>query len=154
MGVRTEIAHTLAARTPVDHQPRKLLVEGHRKYGVGLVVSIADVESRVELLDPVVLELQCFDLGADHRPLHLRGGGDHLPGAGMQARDIGEIRRQPAAQAFGFADIDDPATGIPESVDARLQGYGSGCRAIRRGIGHGVRLVRLVSGGSGSSDRG
>ena len=84
VGVRTEVAHPLAAGPAVDVQPGELLPDRHREHGVGLVVAVADVEPRVELLDPVVLELERLDLGAHHRPLHPGGGRDHLPGARMQ----------------------------------------------------------------------
>src|SRR6185312_8155567 len=63
--VRPEIADTFATRPAVDHQPGKLLVEGDREHRIGLVVAVADVESRVELLDPVVFQLQCLDLGVN-----------------------------------------------------------------------------------------
>ena len=134
--VRSEVAHTFAARAAIDHQPRELLVEGHRKHRIGLVVAVADVEPRIEFLDPVVLELQCLNFGADHRPLHFRGGGHHLAGAGMQAGDIGEVRRQPAAQALGLPDVDHPAADIPETVDAGFDRDGTRRRAVRRRIGH------------------
>ncbi len=137
--VRSEVAHTFATWAAINHQPRELLVECHRKHRIGLVVAVADVEPRIELLDPVVLELQCLNLGADHRPLHLCGGGHHLAGAGMQAGDIGEVRRQPAAQALGLPDVDHPAAGIPETVDAGFDRDGPRRRAVRRGIGHGVQ---------------
>ena len=71
MGVRAEVADALAPGAAIDVQPRELLVQRHREHRVGLVVAVADVEPRIELLDPVVLELQRLDLGADHRPLDL-----------------------------------------------------------------------------------
>ncbi len=89
--VRTEVAHPLAAWSPVDRQPRELLVEGDRENRIGLVVPVADVESRIELLDPVVFQLQGLHLGGHHRPLDVRRGGDHLTSPRMQARDISEI---------------------------------------------------------------
>ena len=138
MRVRPEIAHTLAPRAAIDHQPGELLVEGDRQHRIGLVVAVADVEPRVELLDPVVFQLQRLDLGVDHRPLDLGGGGHHLPGARVQARDVGEVRRQPAAQALGLADVDHSSVLIPESVDARLDRDGPGSGAVSRGIRHGV----------------
>ena len=136
-----EIAHALAPRTAIDHQPRKLLVEGDGQHRIGLVVAVADVEARIELLDPVVFQLQRLDLGVDHRPLDLGRGGHHLPGPRMQVRDVGEVRRQPATQALGLADVDDSPMRIPESVDARLDRDGPGRGAIRRGIWHVSRLV-------------
>ena len=70
VGVGAEVADALAAGAAVDVQPGELLADRHREHGVGLVVAVADVEPRVELLDPVVLELERLDLGAHHRPLH------------------------------------------------------------------------------------
>ena len=138
MRVGPEVADTLSAWAPIDHQPGVLLVERDREHRVGLVVAVADVEPRVELLDPVVFQLQRLDLGVDHRPLHLGGGGHHLPSARMQARDIGEVRGQSAAQALGLADVDDSSVLIPEPVHAGLDRDGPGSGAVGRGISHGV----------------
>ncbi len=134
--VRAEVPNPLAARPPVDTQPRELLVERHREHRIGLVVPVADVESRIELLDPVVFELQGLDLCGHHRPLDFGRGGDHLSGPGVQARDIREIRCQAAAQALGLADVNDPPVGVRESVHARLEGYRPRGRSVRRGIRH------------------
>ena len=146
VGVRTEVAHAFAARTAVDGEPGEFLIECHRQHRVGLVIAVTHVEPGIELLDPVVLELQRLDFGGDHRPLDLGRGGDHLPGPGVQAGDIGEIRRQATPQTLGLAHVDDPAVHIGEPVDTRFDGNGSGRRAIRRGIGHPLRLVRPVAG--------
>ncbi len=89
--IRPEIAHTLAAWAAVDHQPGELFVEGDGQHRIGLVVAVADIEARIELLDPVVFQLQCLDFGVDHRPLDLGRGGHHLPGSRMQVGDIGEV---------------------------------------------------------------
>ncbi|CKS13558.1 Uncharacterised protein [Mycobacterium tuberculosis] len=78
--VRPEIAHTLAPRTAIDHQPGKFLAQGDRQHRVGLVVAVADVESRIELLDPGVFQLQCLNLGPHDRPFDLGRGGHQLPG--------------------------------------------------------------------------
>src|SRR3984893_6534050 len=142
MRVWPEIAHAFSAWAAIDHQPREFLVEGDGQHGVGLVVAVADVESGVELLDPVVFQLQRLDLGVDHRPLHLGGGGDHLPGPRVQAGDVSEVGGQPAAQAHGLADIDHPSVLVPESVYAGLDRDGPGRGAVSRGIRHPSRLVR------------
>ena len=139
MGVGAEVADPLAARSPVDHQPGVFLVEGDGQHRIGLVVAIADVEPRVELLDPVVFELQGFHLGGHHGPLDLGRGGDHLPGAGVQPGDVGEVGRQAGTQALGFAHVDDPTMRIGEAVDPGLDGDGPGRRSVRGGIGHGSK---------------
>jgi hypothetical protein len=59
----------------------------------------------------------------------------------LQIRDVGEVRRQPAAQALGLADVDDSSVRIPESVHAGLDRDGPGRGAIRCGIWHVSRLV-------------
>ncbi len=141
MRVRPEVAHPLAPRPAVDEQPGEFLVERDGQHRVGLVVAVTDVEARIEFLDPVVLELQRLDLGVDDGPLHLGGGGDHLPGARVQTRDIGEVRREAAAQALGLADVDDPAVLIGEPVDTRLDRDGSRGGAVGRRIRHCSSLV-------------
>ena len=91
MRVRPEITHALAPRAAIDHQPGKFLVDRDCQHRVGLVVAVADVEARIEFLDPVVFQLQRLDLGVDHRPLDVGRGGHHLPGPRVQARDVGEV---------------------------------------------------------------
>lgn len=71
---------SLAPRTAIDHQPGKFLAQGDRQHRVGLVVAVADVESRIELLDPSVFQLQCLNLGPHDRPFDLGRGGHQLPG--------------------------------------------------------------------------
>jgi hypothetical protein len=116
VGVGPEVADALLLRPAHHLQPRVLLVEGDREARVALVVAVPDVEPRVELLDPVVLELEGLDLGADDGPVDARRRGDHLAGARVQARDVGEVAVQPLAEALGLADVDDPAAGVAESV--------------------------------------
>ena len=69
VGVGPEVADALLLRPAHHLQPRELLVQRDREARVALVVAVADVEPRVELLDPVVLELEGLDLGADDGPV-------------------------------------------------------------------------------------
>ena len=138
--VRPEIPHPLAAGSAIDHQPRELLVQRHREHRVRLVVAVADVEPRIELLDPVVFQLQRLDFGVHHRPLDAARGHHHLARPRRQAGDVGEIGRQPAAQALGLADIDHPTMRIQEPVDTGLDGNRSGRRPVRRWIGHAIQV--------------
>ena len=64
-----EVAGALALGAAHDLHPRELLAHRHGEERVGLVVAVLDVEPRVELLDPGVLQLQGLDLGGDHGPL-------------------------------------------------------------------------------------
>ena len=84
VGVGTEVADALPLGAAHHLQPRVLLVEGDGQAGVALVVAVADVEARVELLDPGVFQLQGLDLGGDHRPLDRGGRRDHRLGPRMQ----------------------------------------------------------------------
>ena len=120
VAVRAEVAGALALRTAADHHPGELVADGHRQPRVGLVVAVLHVEPRVELLDPGVLQLERLDLGLHDRPLDAGGGRHHRGRAGVQVADVLEVRRQPGAQVLRLADVDDPALGVPEPVDARL----------------------------------
>ena len=119
MGVGAEVADALLLRAAPDHDPRELLGQRDRQPRVGLVVAVLHVEARVELLDPGVLQLQRLDLGADDGPLDRGRGGHHRRGARVQVGEVLEVRRQPGAQVLGLADVDDPAAGVAEPVDAR-----------------------------------
>ncbi len=139
VAVRAEVPHALALGAAHHLQPGVLLVQGDRERGIGLVVAVADVEPRVELLDPGVLELQRLDLGADDRPLDARGRRDHLPGALVQVAEVGEVGVQPLAQALRLADVDDPAALIAELVDPRFERDRARRGPVGRGIGHAIR---------------
>src|SRR4029079_1439775 len=89
-----------------------------------------------ELLDPAVLQLQRLDLGVDRRPLHPGRRRDHRGCAGVEVADVLEVRRQPGTEVLRLADVDHPATGVTELVDARLGGDLAGLRAVRRRVGH------------------
>ena len=77
MRVRAEVAGALSLRPTADHHSRKLLGQGDSQPGIRLVVPVLDVEARIELLDPGVLQLQRLDLVLDHGPIDLGGSSDH-----------------------------------------------------------------------------
>ena len=136
VGVRPEVPDALAVRAAHHLQPRVLLAEGDGEFRVGLVVPVPHVEPRVELLDPVVFQLQRLDLGGHHRPLDAGRAGHHLRGPRVQRTEVGEVRVQPLPQALGLADVDDPVAGIAEAVDAgRVRNRARG-GAVESGIRH------------------
>ena len=118
MGIRTEVSRPLALGSAHHLGAGELLTQGDREVGVGLVVAVLDVEARVELLDPGVLQLQRLDLVGHDGPLDAGTGRDHRSGARVKRREILEVGREPRAQRLGLADVDDPAIGITEAVDA------------------------------------
>ena len=120
VAVGPEVAGALLLGTPADHHPRELVADRDREPGVGLVVAVLDVEPRVELLDPGVLQLERLDLGRDDGPLDAGGGRHHRGGALVQVADVLEVRREPGPEVLGLADVDDPALGVAEPVDAGL----------------------------------
>ena len=138
--VRAEVADALLLRPAHHLQPRELLVQRHGQAGIALVVAVADVEPRVELLDPAVLQLQRLDLGADDGPLDACRAGDHRLGPRVQVGEVLEVRRQPGAQAARLADVDDPAVLVAEAVDARLLRDRSRRGTVRRRVSHPATL--------------
>src|ERR1019366_3069852 len=112
-------------RAAHHHDPRVFLVHGHGQVGIALVVPVPDVEPRVELLDPGVLQLQRLDLGRDDRPVNAGGRAQHRLGARVQAGEIGEVGTQPGPEALGLADVNDPAAFVAEPVDAGGLGNGA-----------------------------
>src|SRR6202012_3623552 len=102
----------------------------------GLVVAVLDVEPRVELLDPGVLQLESLDLGVDRRPLHAGGRGDHQLGPRGRRGVVGEVLVEPPPQRLGLADVDDPAALVAEPVDPRFLGDLPRLRAVTIRIGH------------------
>ena len=111
------VANPLAFGAAHHLQPRVVLVHGDGQARVALVVAVLDVEPRVELLDPGILELKSLHLVRDDGPVDRRRGGDHGLGPRVQRGQILEVRAQPGAQALGLADIDDPPLRVLEPVD-------------------------------------
>ena len=109
MRVRAEVPGAAPLGAAHHHHPGVLLVERDREVGVALVVPVADVEPRVELLDPGVLQLERLDLGAHHGPVHPGGRPQHGLGPRVQAGEVGEVGVQPGPQVLRLADVDDPA---------------------------------------------
>ena len=71
----------------------------------------------------------------------LAGAGEALAGGEAEEREPEALVKSfaapeaPAPDLIG-ADVDHPAVRVPEPVDARGVGYGSGCRSVGRGFGH------------------
>jgi hypothetical protein len=116
--VRAEVADPAAARAAHHHDPGILLVHGDGEVGIALVVPVPDIEPGIELLDPGVFELKRLDLGADDRPLHPGGRGEHRLGARVQAEEVREVGVEPGPQVLGFPHVDDSAALVAKSVDA------------------------------------
>ncbi len=151
---RAEVLGVLALVPAHDLRARVGLPHGDREVRVGLVVAEDDVEARVVLLDPGVLQLQRLQLGAHHGPLDRAGGVHHRVGLGRQPRGVGEVGVQPGAQHLGLADVDDPPDLVAEAVDAGIQrdvpGLGSValrvCHVYAFGVYSAVFTRRWVSG--------
>ena len=141
VGEGAEIASALALCATHHLGARKLLPEGDGEIGVGLVVAILDVEARIELLDPRILQLQRFDLGAHDGPLDARAGAHHLLGSRMQSGRVLEVGRQARSQGLGLPDIDDPTDVVPEAIHARIDRDLARRRAIRARSGHSFTLM-------------
>ncbi len=89
--VRAEVTDAAALGATHDLDPRELLVHQHGEVGIALVVAVADVEPRVELLDPGVLELERLYLGAHHRPVDPGRRQQHRLGTRVQAGEVSEV---------------------------------------------------------------
>ena len=141
-GVRVgaEVPGALALGAAHDLGPRVLLAQGHREVRVGLVVAVLDVEPRVELLDPRVLELERLDLGADDGPLDAGPGAHHGRGAVVQGGDVLEVGGQPLPQVLGLADVDDPPVLVAEPVDPGVGRDLPRSRTVRRRVSHAATL--------------
>src|SRR5690606_6289436 len=153
VGVRAEVAHPLALGAAHHLQPGVLLVEGDGQVRVRLVVAVADVEARVVLLDPGVLQLQRLDLGGHGDPVHRGGGGDHLLGARVQRPDVAEVGVQAVTQALRLADVDHPTRLVAEPVDPGRVRDGARGGAVGRRVWHVASLVRARLPGSARQAR-
>ena len=134
--VRPQVAGPPAVLLPRDPHPRELLGDRDRQVGVGLVVAEDHVEAGRVLLDPRILQRQCFDLGADHDPFDALRRVDHLPDARRERTGVLEVARQARPQALRLADVEDAPLAVDEAVDARVGGDRAGGRPVARGVRH------------------
>jgi hypothetical protein len=107
-----------------------LLVEGHGKERIALVVAQTDVEAGPMLLDERELENQRFHFVANRHPLDRLGGGHHLGRAGMEQRRVLEVVRQALAQTRRLAHVDHAAVRVLELVRARSIGNARAGRSL------------------------
>ena len=120
MRIGTEIACPRTLGCTRDESPREFIAQGDGEIGVGLVVSIAHVESRVVFLDPRVLELERLHLAADDGPVDV---GRHLHERARprgQRSQIGEVGAQARSEGLRLAYVDDTALGVAEAIDPGL----------------------------------
>ncbi len=152
VAVGAEVLGALALGPAAHHHPRELVADRDRQPGVGLVVAVLDVEARVELLDPGVLQLERLDLGAHDRPLDAGPARHHRGGALVEAGRVLEVRRQPGPQVLGLADVDHPTARVAEPVDPRLRGdrprRGPVVGPTGRGSGHAATLRSAADAGA------
>ena len=146
MRVGAEVPDAFSFRTAHHHGTRDVIGHRHREVGVALVVAVLHVEPRVELLDPVVFELECFDLGSDDGPVDATCAAHHRLGARVQRSDVGEVGVQPRTQVLRFADVDDPILRIAKPIDARRFGNRARRGPITRGVYHGVQPTEGADG--------
>ena len=122
-GVRSEVASLAAPRTPVEREPRKLLVRREVDVGVALVIAQQDVVARPELLDEVVLQQQGLALGVGHRDLDAGDLADQCLRLDAEP-GLAEVARHALLQVARLADIEHLAARIQHAIDTRPGGEG------------------------------
>ena len=128
LGVGTEVPGVMALAAARDPYARHLLADRDRQIRVGLVVTQLDVEARLELLDPRVLQRERLQFGADHGPFQAAGGEHHGLRARVQQVQRLEVVAQAVAQVLGLAYVDDTALAVAPFVDAGFGGDVTGFR--------------------------
>ena len=114
---RTEIISLPVARAAMLGDLRRGMIAGEQNIGKRFVVAHQDVEARLHLLDEIRLEKKRLGLGPGRDEDHRRGQRDHPRDAsGMAGRP--RIARDPLADAFCLADIENFAVGGDHAVDA------------------------------------
>ena len=128
-----------AWRRAYTMRPRDLVAEGDREVRVALVVAVLDVEPRVELLDPGVLELQRLDLGGDDGPLDAARRCVTI--VWVRGCRSASRRSRIAAATAGSSPCRRrrPGLGVAEPVDARRLGNRARRGPVSRRICHGVQ---------------
>ncbi len=89
---------------------------------VGFIIFQHDVVARLVLLDECILQQERIRLCLYHRKLDPAGMTDHNTGAIESVFALAKVARQPVAQVFGLAYIQNPPPLIDETVDPRQAG--------------------------------
>jgi hypothetical protein len=103
-GIGPEIAVPAPPGTPVKSDLGKIVAGRQYDPGIGFVVPQQDVVTRLEGLDPLVLQQQRFTLGPRQAYFHFCNLGDH-PHDAVDLRPSVEIRGHALAQVARLADI-------------------------------------------------
>src|SRR5699024_9611994 len=146
VGIRPEVAHALTARTTVEKCSRNALANGYRQHRISFIVTVFDVEARIEFLNPRIFQRKSFYFAGNNRPLDARRGLHHLASARMQLRDVLEIVREPRAKVFRLPDISNAFIFIAEFIYAWICRDGSRSRPVSAWICHGGHLPFLCAG--------
>ena len=136
--IRAEVLRAGDPAVARDDDPRRLVRERDRHEGVGLVVLVAHVERRIELLDPHVLELERVHVRRDDGPFDGCRGRDHPPGALVQRPQRREVVRQAGAEVLRLADVQHAPGGVAEAVDAGVRRDLARPRPVGELVGHAV----------------
>ena len=118
---RAEVGGAVLAQAAGDVDARVFFV-GELDVGVGLVVAQQDVEARLVLLDQVVFEGEGFLFVVDQDVVDVDGFADQGAGFDVAELVLGEVAADAVAQAFGFADVDDPAAGVLVQIHSGREG--------------------------------
>ena len=104
------------------HVDTRITLGGQFDIGVRLVIAQQDVETRLPLLDQVVLERQRFLLVIDLELIDRAGVGDQRAGLGVGQTFIVKVTAHPSAQVLGLAVVNNRALGVLGEVHPGQRG--------------------------------
>ena len=97
---------------PPRHVDPRILFVGELDVRIGLVVAQQNVETRLVLLDQVVLERQRLFFVIDQDVVDIARFGDQRPGLDVGKLVVGKVAAHAQPQALGLADVDYPPGSI------------------------------------------
>ena len=121
---RAVIRCPVLAQPPRHVNPRIALV-GEFHVGIRLVVAQQNVETRLVLLDQVVLERQRFLFVVHQDVVDIARFGDQRAGLDVGQLILGEIAAHAVAQNLRLAYVDHPAAGVFVQIHAGSEGQQS-----------------------------
>ncbi len=99
--------------------------QGQLDVGVGLVVAQQDVETRLALLDEVVLKRQGLLLVFHQDVIHVHGFAHERACFGVGLGSLKQVRTYPGAEVFGLADVDYVALCVAVQIHPGPGGQGA-----------------------------
>jgi hypothetical protein len=116
MSERSEISVSALSFSAHDRRSRPFISKSDRQKWVRLVISKADVETRLVALNEAVFEHQSIHFSRNFDPFHRSGCRYHLHCSRVKISRVLKITIEAIPQTLSLSDVNDPTVAVLELV--------------------------------------